>query len=302
MADNNTNEKITKTFGLIYIYIFLIGLVIGLLYMVHITSIGFNEVKPPLPDTTKQKSDFSLVESKNVSSVDLDELLKPNKELIAKGKNIFQNSCTPCHGANGKGDGPAAVVLNPHPRNFTKKEGWINGPTISGIFTTLTNGISGSAMTSFSQLSPEDRFSLAQYIRNDFVPNPPQDTKEQLEKLNSKFHLAKGHVSSGQIPIEDAMQLIINENKPKYNELSKVAALISSQKGNEGSQIFEKITKDPIKALTILSDSKTWENDKNEFIKTVANNVNQGGFDSEIFTLSGNQWNTLFEYLKAYFD
>jgi mono/diheme cytochrome c family protein len=33
--------------------------------------------------------------------------------------DVFKNRCTPCHGANGLGDGPAAAALNPKPRNYT---------------------------------------------------------------------------------------------------------------------------------------------------------------------------------------
>jgi mono/diheme cytochrome c family protein len=35
-----------------------------------------------------------------------------------QAEEIFANRCTPCHGQNGKGDGPASASLNPHPRNF----------------------------------------------------------------------------------------------------------------------------------------------------------------------------------------
>ena len=34
-------------------------------------------------------------------------------------EDVFKNRCTPCHGVNGKGDGPAAAALNPKPRNYT---------------------------------------------------------------------------------------------------------------------------------------------------------------------------------------
>jgi cytochrome c551/c552 len=34
-------------------------------------------------------------------------------------EDVFKNRCTPCHGADGKGDGPAAAALNPKPRNYT---------------------------------------------------------------------------------------------------------------------------------------------------------------------------------------
>ena len=42
-------------------------------------------------------------------------------ENIAKGKAIYEGkgTCFNCHGLSGKGDGPAGVILNPSPRNFT---------------------------------------------------------------------------------------------------------------------------------------------------------------------------------------
>jgi len=38
-----------------------------------------------------------------------------------KGKALYAQQCVSCHGASGKGDGPAAVALNPKPRNLTDK-------------------------------------------------------------------------------------------------------------------------------------------------------------------------------------
>jgi mono/diheme cytochrome c family protein len=38
-----------------------------------------------------------------------------------KGKALYAQQCASCHGASGKGDGPAAVALNPKPRNLTDK-------------------------------------------------------------------------------------------------------------------------------------------------------------------------------------
>lgn len=37
----------------------------------------------------------------------------------AQAQEIFANRCTPCHGASGKGDGPASKGLTPPPRNFS---------------------------------------------------------------------------------------------------------------------------------------------------------------------------------------
>ncbi len=39
----------------------------------------------------------------------------------AKGKAAFDQLCASCHGAAGKGDGPAAAALTPKARNLTDK-------------------------------------------------------------------------------------------------------------------------------------------------------------------------------------
>ncbi len=36
----------------------------------------------------------------------------------AEARRLFGSRCTPCHGPQGLGNGPAAATLNPHPRNF----------------------------------------------------------------------------------------------------------------------------------------------------------------------------------------
>lgn len=38
---------------------------------------------------------------------------------IQAGKAKYNQLCTTCHGATGKGDGPAAAGLNPKPRDLT---------------------------------------------------------------------------------------------------------------------------------------------------------------------------------------
>jgi cytochrome c553 len=37
----------------------------------------------------------------------------------AAAKEMFTSRCAPCHGNEGKGDGPGATALNPKPRNYT---------------------------------------------------------------------------------------------------------------------------------------------------------------------------------------
>ncbi len=54
-----------------------------------------------------------------VSAEMLAAATQPTGDPIAAGKQIFMQICTPCHGPEGKGDGPASASLNPKPRNLT---------------------------------------------------------------------------------------------------------------------------------------------------------------------------------------
>lgn len=83
--------------------------------------------------------------------------------LLAKGKAAYTTNCVPCHGEKGHGDGPAAVALNPKPRDYTK-DALKNGDKAEDIFKTLTDGLKGTTMVSFAHLSEEERWGLAYYV------------------------------------------------------------------------------------------------------------------------------------------
>jgi high-affinity iron transporter len=109
------------------------------------------------------------------------DLISPPAAMLAKGKSLFMNDCVACHGANGEGDGPAALALKPKPRNFHSPKGWINGRTASGMYKTLTDGIPGSPMPPFSSISVKDRLAIISYIRS--FKGFPRETKADIETL-----------------------------------------------------------------------------------------------------------------------
>jgi len=58
---------------------------------------------------------------------------------LATGASLYEAKCQICHGANGRGDGPAAAALNPKPRDFTNPAFWQNNAD-EKIKRTVTTG------------------------------------------------------------------------------------------------------------------------------------------------------------------
>ncbi len=289
----------TKIFGLIYPYILLVGLAVGIFYLYKINYIEESTIPPSLPAASQSKDLPLIMPSESVSG-DISSLTTPTPDLINKGKSLFTASCVACHGANGKGDGVAAAALNPKPRNFTSKEGWINGPKLSGIYKTLSEGITGSAMVAFSNFSPADKFALAQYIRKTFVPDPPQDTPDDISNLVQTFHLGEKQKNPGQIPIKDAMILAANDNETKYEDILNVLKNIAND-SQPGAEIFAKVTNNKMKALITLSNSSDWHKNVNTFVNVIVNNVNQDGFNGNVYDLSKSDWNVFYNYMNKFF-
>jgi hypothetical protein len=57
----------------------------------------------------------------------------------AEAGKIFSIRCTPCHGSDGSGNGPAAAALNPKPRDYRSKE-WQGTVTDATIEKAIVGG------------------------------------------------------------------------------------------------------------------------------------------------------------------
>ncbi len=89
---------------------------------------------------------------------------------LARGKALFQKQCAACHGNEGRGDGPAAYLLSPRPRDlraarYRLVSTWEGVATDDDLFRTITRGIPGSAMPSWGHLSEADRWALVRFVR-----------------------------------------------------------------------------------------------------------------------------------------
>ena len=95
----------------------------------------------------------------------------PNAASIAAGKALYQQDCLPCHGADGKGDGPVGLTLNPRPADLSIHA--VPGVHTDGqLFNWISNGFPNSPMPAFAgRLSATQRWDLVNFIRT-FAPHP----------------------------------------------------------------------------------------------------------------------------------
>ncbi len=90
---------------------------------------------------------------------------------LQAGRAIYEQQCAACHGINGQGNGPAAVWLYPKPRNFSAGLFKIQStpfgslPTDDDLFNSVTRGLPGSSMPSFTYLPEAQRREVVQYVK-----------------------------------------------------------------------------------------------------------------------------------------
>jgi mono/diheme cytochrome c family protein len=85
--------------------------------------------------------------------------MSPDQQTAAA--TVYAANCVSCHGAAGRGDGPAAGALKPSPVNFQVRQ-----PSTERARTVLNDGISGSAMPAWkSRLTQQEIESLIPYIQ-----------------------------------------------------------------------------------------------------------------------------------------
>jgi len=95
---------------------------------------------------------------------DVDKFSNPvpaTREVLARGKYIFENNCIVCHGRDGNGNGPI-VPKFPNPPSLLSDK--IRGFADSQIYHVFVNG--QNTMGSYAaQIRDQDRWPLIHYVR-----------------------------------------------------------------------------------------------------------------------------------------
>jgi mono/diheme cytochrome c family protein len=107
----------------------------------------------------------SFAQTKWVSPAAANDVKNPvgnDASALKSAKNLYISMCAPCHGNKGRGDGPAAPALNPHPADHSSKT--VQSETDGSLYWKLTTG-KGPMQSFKAKLSDEQRWSLVNYIR-----------------------------------------------------------------------------------------------------------------------------------------
>ncbi len=134
---------------------------------------------------------------------------------------IYQRQCAVCHGSAGRGDGPAAGLLAPRPRDFTvgvyKFRSTPSGslPALDDVVATIRRGLPGTSMAAYGTiLTPDEIQGVARFVLSLAPPtsrvgpaialdHPPADSPEARLRgaaLYEQLACAGCHGRDGHLP------------------------------------------------------------------------------------------------------
>jgi high-affinity iron transporter len=98
---------------------------------------------------------------------------------LGRGARLFNETCASCHGASGDAKTPLGAQLNPHPVAFVdRKRADQRSPF--ALYQVIDQGIEGTGMASFSNLSAQDRWDLAFYVGRFAYPSALSDEGKRI--------------------------------------------------------------------------------------------------------------------------
>lgn len=259
-----------RWFGYVFIYIVLIILALGLIFHNQLDYMFKNEVAYNEIDSTRVFTELVAKKGGMVEGVKFEEVSSLTPELEKKGAELYKSTCASCHGEDGKGKGVASAGLNPPPRNFTSKDNWKNGNNPSGIYATLQQGISGSAMVAYDYIPPKDRIALIYFISK-FAGGKFEFTQADYDEINSQFKIDESRIEPSQIPIQIAKAKIIQDNKDFINKTIELSKTLSNDK-----LLTNKVIQNPEKAANFLLKVK--QQNITNLSEAIIANIPRNGF------------------------
>lgn len=143
-----------------WLWSFYASIVFAFIYILNYHVFKTSELQIDEYNTELAQAALDIEAYKKTQKLNIDEtnvvLLTDNADL-EKGKKIFLNNCTACHGPKGEG------TIGP---NLTD-DYWIHGGDIKDVFSTIKYGVEGTSMQSWKkQLGVVELQQIASYIKS----------------------------------------------------------------------------------------------------------------------------------------
>jgi len=94
---------------------------------------------------------------------------------------------------------------------MTVLKDWKRSAKVTDIYRTLSEGIEGTQMRPYPNLTPWERVAVAHYVRSFSKEPRPEDTLEDCQAMIEEYGLDKVQAPKQTIPIERAMELLVME-------------------------------------------------------------------------------------------
>lgn len=251
-------------------------------------------------DMVYADSDVAAARGQRLPPIDVAAAMRGTPQQVADGRTAFEQRCTPCHGPQGRGDGPVGITLNPRPRNLTSLAGWKGGTRPSDVFTTVTLGLAGTQMAGFDYVPAAQRFALVQYVVS-LAPGHAADTRETLDALDRRFQLSEGAAEPNTEPLADAIRRLVAESPaapvPDAKTLGDLA-----QREPAGAALFAALVPSGSRArvAAVLASERSWPGNGERLRAMVVPGAPANGFDARVALLSNAEWAALARYLAGW--
>jgi cytochrome c oxidase cbb3-type subunit III len=168
---------------------FYLSIFIGIIYFANYHVFGISNLQEDAYKKELVQAEEKIKEYLASQAMDVDEksvVILTGKSDLNKGRDLYQQYCSACHGKNGQG------IVGP---NFTD-DYWIYGGSIVDVFKLIKYGGKNGMKSWKDELNPIEMQQVASYIKNLKDTNPP-DQKEAQGELYVEVSLV-----SDSIPLE----------------------------------------------------------------------------------------------------
>jgi len=175
--------------------------------------------------------------------------LSPNNvPNIYEGASLYAQQCASCHGKSGGGDGDAAAGLDPPPIAFTETAR-ARERSLFALYQVIGQGLEGTSMSAYPDLSDQDRWSLAFYIGSMAFADAEQGKKVWENETTIRAYVPNMKALSTMTPAElgnmigvnqaEALTAYLRENPGEITKNQKGSLILVREQLQESLAAYE---------------------------------------------------------------